>query len=271
MELHHLRVGQKLEKMRQEIAQANDRPCYLASGEARRGTLYRKPGTFEYAPVTRSELFFSQWWDKGRCVKREDFEDKPSEFYYDLELSPVLRFYIPTTRADRAKWREGQHYDQFKSVGLHQNLNEYVTLWADDYVLKELEPFIEDHRKFSGPNRGKRGPAVTFMRSVDVATPIHRRPEWHLAEQLPGVKFRAIQSPGMYSGEQFPVMGDFNRMARVECDPGPCVVCRGAKGERVHIAPLYAGADVYPQGHVCRGCTAETFAQWQAILDKPGV
>jgi hypothetical protein len=263
--MHHLKPNDNLETMRLRIAEIHDRPCFLASGQGRYGTHYRKPGAFAYEPMKKADLFFSHWWDQGRCVRREDRgEDQSSLFYYDLELAPTLRFYIPTTRADRAKWRESKDYTQFKAVGLFRSRHEGTVLWDND-LPKELEPFTEMHRH----SARKPAPAVQFLCSDDIATPIHKRMEWHLAAPLPGVKFRTIQAPGQYNDHNLNNLEDVNRMARVDCDPGPCVVCRGAKGERVHLAPLYVEEGVFPTGHICRGCTVESFAAWQALLDGP--
>lgn len=256
----HLALTDNLEKMRLRLEEVHQRPCFLVSEYTPKpsaNSLYRKPGTFEYTKGCVEEFFFSHWTDNSRCVRVD--EGPPRVSYFDLDLAPKLMFILPSTQEERMT-RELRH-DQFKAVGLKTGWSPYTSLWSDN-VGDDLKPYVRLQRGH-GP-KGKK-PCVQFHASMSFDTPLSQRNKWHLAD-LPGASFQAIQAPGQYNGKPLVLLTDVNRMARVECDPGPCVVCHGTKGERVHLASMYQGSSVFPRGHICRGCTADTFAQWQELL-----
>ncbi len=251
--MRHLARHESLEEKRAELAIRLGRPVWVASCQRKSGTLYRYPGMESYVKVRESELWLSRLWDRGRCVKREP-QEGGDHFYFDLEPAPFLYLVVPVLTGEEVSFRE---------VGLNPGLPSSRTLDWDDACPLRLAPFRVQARQ----TRGRRlKDVVRFACSEPVASPDVRQDTWH-TKRLEGLEFDVIQAPGHYAGHSLWTLEDVNRMARVRCAPGPCVVCRGTSGETVHLAPLFQGQTVYPSGHICRACTAEAFRAWQALLD----
>lgn len=267
--MRHLTIAENLEDKRRLISEALGVPAFITAGGIYTGTHFRFPGSSEYVRVRAPQIFFSRL-TVGSCVRRVDHTNG-SDFFFDLFESRHLQIVVPLL-ASAKEWAtptKEETVAAFRSVGLKLGLNMFssLDLRTDEdeaAVPAEFQPFIEDYKGWRHRARSLR--RVRFLGSEFIANPQQSRPDWHLAE-IEGANFTPIQAPGQYSGEPLFVAYDINRMVRVDCAPGPCVVCRGAKNERVHIAPLSNGPSPYPYGHICRGCTAETFASWQRLLE----
>ena len=269
--MFYLSVFEDLERIQRDLSDLHGRPCYLVGADTARtyfsmktvNQFFRKPDSTEYTQVSVWERLISKW--DCKFVKRETPEGLESTydtdlFYWDLVPSNFLKLLMPF-RADERRLRRDKgltEHDLFEPLESGMS----ITVPIREEMPEELLPYSDLYRSRPGI---KKYPVVHFNTSEAIQAPNEIRTHWHLTS-FPKVKFQTIQPPGQYNGIPIPLLQNHNQMARTDQEPGPCIVCHGVSGERVHLSIL-KGDLVYPTGSICRACTKWAFVEWQKLLD----
>jgi hypothetical protein len=258
-----LSTFERLDDMVKKLSSTLQRPVYVVGNTSNgRGHVYRRPGADEYQPMDSLALYLSGY-EQSDCVRRVD--DGESKFYYDLIPPTWVSIVFPRHKAESNE----TFRDALKDVGLSPLSNPQVTIWLLEEAPPELRGFVVDKLR---PAIRMACPVLSFFSSETILYPAEMRHDWH-----PGLKVRSkygppfvtLQAPGQYGSKPLTSVFDVNIRCLVDCDAGPCVVCRGASGDRRHIADLGSG---HPEGHICRSCAHRTFEAWEKLLtDTPTV
>ena len=221
------------------------RPVYLASmmdppfGDAHE-RLFRAPGATEYIKMNALERFLCPWqvsmsWD--RYIR-------PTEV--DLEAAEILYLVTPALPPNPPNHENYIRFPEMRQMGSRP-----IPV-IPEKVPEELRPFIFNWR----PRRPDPGhPAIRFHYSDQILVPKEQRAEWSH-----GLRFtpesQCLLPPGGHSpaGDQWPGAESWNRYLRVEQDPGDCILCGGASGDRVHFGHVTWGPKAYATGLICRTC-----------------
>jgi hypothetical protein len=269
-----LSTFERLFEMQARLAAYVERPVYIVGQSMWTGDRrYRLPRGTTYIPMGSLELFLSRWTE-GEYQRREEIprgEGAPprSIFYFDLVPSPVLRLVFPYLEEPGSSEEVVKAtHRAFAEVGLHPYLNVSKTVFLSepDVLPEELKPFVKERRTHHW-----KGPSVAFYLSESIVAPNEMRRDWHrglTVQREHGPPMVTLQAPGQYAGPPLPTVEDVNTACLIDCDPGPCVVCRGASGERRHLATFQCGGPPYPLGHLCRQCSRGAFQSWQKLLDE---
>lgn len=258
-----LGIEEDLEQKRAALSAHLRRPvlvtsAFYASFPAR----FRTPSEDTYHRWTALDLFGSTWWDQGRCVGMDGHER-----LYDLVSSPTVQLAYPIAPKEVL-----DHDATFAMVGLRKNLNERRTIraTADEAQSEKWAPWI---RESITTVKRTHTPGVAFLVSEDIGSPHTTRHEWHRVNvSREGFRpaFDVLQPPGQYPYAFAPgVLHEWNRMALQERDPGPCVVCHGARGERRHLGTLVAGPEgAWVSNLICRACFYTAAKEWLRFLNE---
>lgn len=142
-------------------------------------------------------------------------------------------------------------------------------LVCSERVPTELTPYTKELKKRVGSKLVTRT-GIGFLRSLGwIYNPLVRHESWHLGlgvEPRHGASFTTLQSPGFYNGAPVTAIEDINCWAISDCDPGPCIICRGRSKERRHLGTFQGS---YLKGHMCKICAKQAFEAWSKILDEP--
>ena len=254
--IHVLSVNEDLEQIRASIARDKNRPCYVVTSSSvysEPNCVYLKPKATSYEPMTSFEIFMSLWDGYNICTKREG--DKR---YFDLYPSNIVRIVYPLRST------EVPDLQSFKGYGLSGEMSAHtVYLSEQDVVPPELEPFVADYPYGHKRPRVKRK-GLRFGMTFSIQKPNEKREQWHLGFKTD--KLTALQPPGWYAGVPSSVAESYNRLVICDCDPGPCIVCHGAKGQRQHVGVIAHGPEAYMSNHICYGCASNAFSEILVLL-----
>ena len=262
-----LALHESIEDKRLALSKALDRPVVVCSRQTKVGQFYRLPGENHYQSLSAVELYLSKWWDQHLCVKREG-----DVFYYDLHPAPWVYLVAPVTQEESKAmdktWDLSDAFRaSFRAVGLQPDLNLRDVVRTGTVVPENLQSWVRPIRRRYG-NETKTFDGLAFVCSENILSPHVVQPEW---KRVAGGKdFDVLQAPGQYPRADYHsgVAMEWNRVTVCERDPGPCVMCRGASGQRLHIGQIAISQEgAYPIGLVCRSCFPEATKQWQAVLD----
>lgn len=113
---------------------------------------------------------------------------------------------------------------------------------------------------------------IRFAVSAPILAPEEVQPSWFLNPKAydPKEDLHPIHPPGHYpEGGVIPTLSveSFQNIGVLKTDPGPCVVCRGSSGERVHWVTLQV-KEIGPTGHICKSCFKDATDQWVSIVNS---
>lgn len=171
--------------------------------------------------------------------------------------------------------REKVYRDWFQSVGLHCGISPHVVVSVEGVEVPEdlgLYVFNQRRSHFSRDTTTYR--ALRFYVSDIIANPIKtvRREAFHKATRENVQKYglttyRQIVAPGHHLPNDSVTAESWNRYLVADKDPGDCIVCAGASGERKHFGHITWGPGPYATGLICRACARASFDQILALLD----
>lgn len=265
MELYKLKTTETLDILRLKLRTVSGRPVYLTALEQGQGpnSLFKFPGTKEYVPAKRIQLFLSNLTSRGICVARDG-----DNILFNLTPAHILRFIIPFKQGDDTK----EAREWFKAVGLQQDVNDTSIRCKLDEAPEDLRPYIYERKeKYSGSQPTVMVSTLKCYMSTPIEAPNVTQKRWFTdataASELYG-KYTTLCPPGQYQGEPHKYSTPFNHLALVDCDPGPCTVCHGSTAERKHFCVLeQERGERYPVNHVCGACFWDSASQWVRLLE----
>lgn len=252
-----LTPNENLEDFRSRLEGAINRPVFICSALPKNGTHHILPTGEVVSDLTPLDLYLSTFTDNSLCVRRNDYEDKASDYYFRLEESGTLYLVYPYTKGD------DPFYPDFPKVNLNGSfrVSHVRVSESEEEVPHSLKPYVSTRKANTREPRVK---GVSFHVSQPFQAPKETRTTWHFGLKPEKEGFKVLQPPGKYSFD-FKTVEMFSTFGLISLAPGPCVVCRGAKGEKMHFVALHA-SETGPMGHICRGCARDTFDQWLKLM-----
>jgi len=271
-----LTLNETLEGKISTLKEMLKRPVYIVGEDCYnigRDTKYKTPKSKTYRPMGDLDVFLSGYEGTGKCVgKSED-----GYRLFDLKPANRIKLVYPIKKEDAFRSESGYPYafnsSVFKSVGLLSSTVPQIIQTEGSKIPKDLEPFVLTY-KFRGIGNPTSG--VNFAVSEAIYMPLKSEYMWREGDRLPQMcedpvygKVTPLYPPGKYNNEKLSYLDNFNQFGVAECDPGPCVMCRGQSGKRRHfIVTDVIPGHMYPTNHVCSKCVKSMFSQIQDILGE---